>query len=113
MTREEWKALSHSIRADARAFKDAHGGYPCFVRHFMHNGKEYWIKRVRLDGRRWCTRLNTTLLGQRPLGFFVGRCFAEILELNRDCRATWKRRSVKRAIRLTIEESRLHRIGAA
>ena len=39
MQRVEWKAFHHSIRHDARAFRDSHGGFPCFTRRLVHNGE--------------------------------------------------------------------------
>ena len=40
MHRAEWKAFHHAIRHDARAFREIHGGYPCFTRRLTHNGEE-------------------------------------------------------------------------
>lgn len=113
MTRDEWKAFHHAIRADARAFKERHGGYPCFVRNFMHNGIEHSLTRVRDDGINWRTRLAATLVKQRPIGFFIGRCFAENMDSHYEIKRRWRAHIEKRAIRLTVEESRLHREQAA
>jgi hypothetical protein len=41
MTRAEWKAFHHSIRADVRALRLQYGGWPCFSRVF-HNGAQRW-----------------------------------------------------------------------
>lgn len=50
MHRAEWKAFHHSIRQDARAFRESHGGFPCFTRRFVHNGEEWSFTRARNDG---------------------------------------------------------------
>lgn len=83
MTRDEWKALSHSIRADARAFKEAHGGYPCFVRHFMHNGAEWTITRYR-DFPKWRTYMRQTIIRRRPI--------ASHIHSELDCAADFRRK---------------------
>lgn len=50
MQRAEWKAFHHSIRQDARTFRNSHGGFPCFTRRFFHNGEEWSFTRARNDG---------------------------------------------------------------
>ena len=47
MNRTEWAEFSHSIRADARAFHEKHGGYECFTREFEANGRLHDVTRYR------------------------------------------------------------------
>lgn len=85
MTRDEWKAFHHSIRADARAFGDIHGGYPCFGRDFEHNGAPFNLTRFK-TWKGWETHLRRALIRDRPT---VQRVAEEL----RDCangRADWK-----------------------
>lgn len=65
MNRQEWHAFHHSIRHDARAYRERHGGYPCLNRSFTHNGEEWSFTRARNDGIRWTSYLRKSLAQQR------------------------------------------------
>jgi hypothetical protein len=65
MHRAEWKAFHHAIRHDARAFREIHGGYPCFTRRLTHNGEEWSFTRVRNDSGRWASYLRKSLIRER------------------------------------------------
>jgi len=65
MHRAEWKAFHHSIRHDAWAFRESHGGYPSFTRRLIHNGEEWSFTRVRNDGGRWISYLRKSLIRER------------------------------------------------
>lgn len=113
MTRDEWNAFHHSIRADARAFRDSHGGYPCFTRHLTHNGEEWSFTRARNDGIRWTSHLRKSLIRQRPAGGKI----ADELDTARDhCRAMrgapWTAALHKRGMRLAIRIAREIRTAA-
>lgn len=45
MTRDQWKAFFHSIRADVRAFRRQYGGWPCFSRVFHAQGNRWHLER--------------------------------------------------------------------
>jgi hypothetical protein len=67
MNRAEWKAFYHSIRHDAWAFRESHGGYPCFsfTRRLTHNGEEWSFTRVRNDGGPWISYLRKSVIRER------------------------------------------------
>lgn len=114
MTRQEWQDFTHKIRSDARAFKERHGGFPCFTRHFWHNGIEWSITRVRNDGVRWQTFIRPSLIRERETR---GRIFDEIdtaADHRRAMRrAPWTKSTHKRGIRLAVEIARALRMEAA
>lgn len=62
MNRVQWRAFHHAIRHDAWAFREIHGGYPCFTRRLTHNGEEWSFTRVRNDGARWVSYLRKSLI---------------------------------------------------
>lgn len=65
MTRDEWKTAYSEIRRDARAFREAHGGYPCFAKYFNANGREWELVRSRSDGTNWRTDLRPSVYRKR------------------------------------------------
>ena len=110
MTRNDWKAFHHAIRADARAFRESHGGYPCFTRHLQHNGEEWSFTRRTEDGRRWESRLRKTLIRQRAWRGLSARALNECRDYHRDYRSAWKgKRMALIAIRSAVEEARATR----
>lgn len=84
MTREQWKAFQHSIRADARAFKAQHGGSPAFRRSFQHNGAE-WVTTRYHDFNHWQTYTRAAMIRQRPL--------ASLIHAELDCAAEYRRKA--------------------
>lgn len=110
MTRAEWKAFMHSLRSDARAFKAAHGGHPCFARYFIHNGKEWTITR-RLDAG-WTTHTRTSRIdAQTPRRPFFA-VMDEMRQIIAQYRAApWMRDSRKRALRLCLKDLAAYRNG--
>ncbi|HMT45502.1 MAG TPA: hypothetical protein PKE59_00140 [Novosphingobium sp.] len=113
MNRTEWKAFHHSIRADARAFRESHGGYPCFTRHLQHNDEEWSFTRARNDGIRWTSNLRKSLIRQRPTGGKI----ADELDTAQDHRramrrAPWTATTHKRGIRIAIRIAREIRLAA-
>lgn len=114
MTREEWKAFTHSIRADARAFLDIHGGFPCFTRHFHHNSEEWSLTRSRQDGVRWTTNLRKSLIRQRAWRGLSARALNECREYHADYKSGWKSKlTARRAIRISVAEAKAWREAAA
>lgn len=107
MNRTEWKAFHHSIRADARAFRESHGGYPCFTRHLTHNGEEWSFTRARNEGIRWTSHLRKSLIRQRAWRGLSARALNECREYHDDYKRSWKSKHMsRRAIRSAVEEAR-------
>lgn len=113
MTRDEWKAFDHAIRADARAFKESHGGYPCFVRHFMHRGQEWTVTRALGDGIKWHTYTRKSIIRQRSRTALI----ADELDTAAGHRAAvrgapWTAYTHKRGARLAVKIAREWRLAA-
>lgn len=87
MTRTEWKAFMHKLRADCAAFRDAHGGYPCFRHVFWHNGAEYTVTRLRDYGTNWQTYTRASIIRQRPA--------ASLIHSELDCAANFRRKAAR------------------
>jgi len=113
MTRDEWKAFDHSIRADARAFREKHGGYPCFTRHIQHNGEEWSYTRARNDGTRWTTHLRKSVIRERPRAALIADELATAADHRHSLRrAPWTATPHKRGCRLAIRIAREWRTAA-
>lgn len=114
MTRDEWRSLHHAIRADARAFKAAYGGYPSFGQTIRHNGVEWTLRRTYVEPQQgipahWQTALYTSRLARRPRNSMP---LAFLDELT-DWRRLWRIRSwpsaraiIKDGMRASIEAAR-------
>ena len=107
MNRDQWKAFSHSIRADARDFKTRVGGFPCFARNFTHNGQEWTLTRQLNDRRSWNTRLAASSIRARPRS----ARHADEIDSAKDHRraikrAPWTAEIHKRGIRAAIKSAR-------
>jgi hypothetical protein len=100
MHRAEWKAFHHSIRHDAWAFRESHGGYPSFTR-------------VRNDGGRWISYLRKSVIRERP---WRENHASEMNDLphwhGKLRREPWNRVSCRRAIRTAVRCAREWRIAA-
>lgn len=71
MTRTEWTAFHHAIRADARAFQSKHGGYPCFRRTFDHKGVEWVFTRYQDYGPTWRGYMRPSIIRQRAAAHLI------------------------------------------
>ena len=117
MTRTEWKAFHHALRANARAFREQHGGYPCMSARLEHNGRE-WTMTRKLNDRvpprhaGWITRLETSLLRQRPAMALHAAALDEAATY-RDVarRQPWHAELPKRAAHTTLAEAAEIRAG--
>lgn len=113
MNRNTWNALHHSIRADARAFKAKHGGFPCFAGRFTHNGTEWTILRSLDRGATWATRIHASRIVRQPLAKQVHLDFNEAMQAHVILRGpficnTW---GLKRQIRACIHGAREWRLN--
>lgn len=86
MNRTEYKAFMRSLRSDCRAFREAHGGYPCFRRSFWHGGVEHTVTRYRDYAPTWHTYTRASVIRQRPV--------ASLIHAELDCAAGYRRRAV-------------------
>ena len=112
MTRDEWNALHHTIRADARAFKAKHGGGPCFGRHFMHRGAEILLRRAFWAPGVFKTDVTQSAIIDRPKMQRHAQAMTWAADYRKEARQIWKRETAKRAHRATIEEARHIRLAA-
>ena len=108
----EWKAFHHSIRYEARAFRESHGGFPCFTRRFVHNGEEWSFTRSRDDGRRWTRHLRKSLIRERGWREHHASEMNDLPHWHRKLRREpWTRTACRRAIRTAVRCARDWRIA--
>lgn len=112
MQRAEWKAFHHSIRLDARAFRDSHGGFPCFTRRLVHNGEEWSFTRARNDGRGWTSHLRKSLIRERGWREHHASEMNDLPHWHRKLqREPWTRTACRWAIRTAVRCARDWRLA--
>ena len=112
MQRAEWKVFYHSIRHDARAFRDSHGGFPCFTRRLVHNGEEWSFTRARNDGRGWTSHLRKSLIRERGWREHHASEMNDLPHWHRKLRREpWTRTACRRAIRTAVRCAREWRLA--